>query len=247
MPSTHALFGLAAVLLSGLWLAGCQADHVDIGCGADDDCLANETCDSDTHLCQTRGEEPLLLDDFEDGDSVPSAPEFQIWQHYSYNPSGQDVDSTPSPVAQKDSNYGMEVTFFLEDEANGVNADPGGGIRSLANEAFVDLSRFSRVVFDVAYQATDPDCVPLEFVTVRIACSEHNAVFMLNAEPGSDYETVTLQLKDFSQPFFLPENPEVDWFECFGVADGIDFQFQPRILDGECGAGRLYFDNFSFR
>ena len=188
---------------------------------------------------------PLLLDDFEDLDPYPRDSRFAVWQHYSYNPSGQDVFSWSEGPGDA-SQVSMHLEWRVRDEANGMLDYPGAGLRTGASNVFVDLSQYTQLVLSHRYEAVEGECKPSTAFKVAVFCGEFNTDYAVSVPVSSDWSTAVLPLSSFREPEYLPASG-VSLEECLRVADGINFTSEAELADGECAAGRLLLDTISLQ
>jgi hypothetical protein len=233
-----------------LALAGCTGPTVGVApCTSDADC-AGRVCDAQ-HMCVDQdagGYDPaVLLDDFEDGNAIPSWSAFALWQSYSYNPPGQAVWADFERPG-----FDSNVDQFLEFVLQGLDY-PGAGLRAIAAAGTVDLSRHRNFVFNAKLLSSAPDLADAPRLpagtTVEIAfdCSSVTSSgpggFSVDAivAPSADWRTFTLSLTTFSQPTL--QSVPIDRQACLTLVDGIIFQIQPTLSDGQATSGKLSIDN----
>lgn len=241
---------IARLSLVGLALLGCRARTVGTTeCGSAADCAYGTTCNS-VGECVTESSEPdpFVLDDFEDGDNLPSDSRFAVWQHYSYNPPGRDVYSTPDPSAAIASNFGMRFEWNVINDPDGVPQYPGAGLRTEAatSAAYVDLSALSRVLFAHEYFPNETGCRNIPAFTVAFGCGELGTWFEATVPVSTQWTTATLEFAHFFQQTVGPQ-VDATVTECLALVDDFHFQVQVELPDGYCSAGTLYLDNISFR
>lgn len=187
---------------------------------------------------------PLVVDDFEDGDSLPRDERFAVWQHYSWSPAGQNVYSWVEAPGD-DSNASMHLRWELQDVADGVTMYTGGGLRTIASNAIVDLSRYSRVVLSHRFEASG-SCKPVLAFQVALGCPELETAYVLRVPVSPSWITVSLPFADFAIPDYITDRG-LSMAACLAVADGISFGIGSDLVDGECSTGVLSLDSISFR
>jgi len=176
--------------------------------------------------------DPLLIDDFEDGDTIPAAAQFAPWQCYSFNPGLQPVScGLASPGA--DSNFGQYIRFRLMDPIDGVPNATGAGLRTVVAAGTVDLRAHEKFVSRVALLSDDPalPALPAETaVLVRFGCSQSIGYFNAEITVSASWSTVVVPMSG------VPD-------ACAAVVDGVDYQILPALSDGQETAGVLWIDN----
>jgi hypothetical protein len=191
---------------------------------------------------------PLVVDDFEDGDIVPRDARFQTWESYSWSPGGQDVYYRVGSPAFN-SNYSLHLRWSLLDVADGTTMYTGGGLRSLATNGVVDLSRYTRVVFSHRFEASGGDagaCKTVSDFTVSFGCQELGLAYQVVVPLSDSWTTVTLPLADFAIPDYLTDRG-LPMSDCLALVDGISFGVGGWLVDGECSNGILSLDYIYFR
>lgn len=192
--------------------------------------------------------EPILLDDFEDGDPLPHDERFAGWQHYSFNPPGMEVYSTPSPTAAHDSNGGMLLRWKVTDRANGQSDYPGAGLRTLVANVYIDLSRYERVTFWHRFlpRVGSACAEPAGFMVV-LGCGELGTAFEIQVPTAASWTSAVIDFENLTETTYQPQGktlaeclPLVSDFHVHVIADS-------SLPDGGCLEGTLYFDDFAFR
>jgi len=173
--------------------------------------------------------DPLLIDDFEDGDPIPAAAQFAPWQCYSYNPGYQPVTcGLATPGA--DSNFGQYLAFRLVDPLDGAPNGTGAGLRTVVGAGTVDLAAYTTLVLRVALLSDSPPLPDETVVLVRFGCSRSIGAIAVEIVPTVEWTTVEVPMSD------VPET-------CAAFVDGLDLQIQPALADGQETAGVLWVDS----
>jgi eukaryotic-like serine/threonine-protein kinase len=187
---------------------------------------------------------PILVDDFEDGDKAPSDPRFARWQFFTWNPQEQQVASWLEGPGDG-SNLARHLQWYLVDTPNGKVEYTGAGIRTLASNVYIDLSRYTRIVFSHRYQALG-DCKPSTRVGVSFGCPEYRTAYQAVLPASEEWVTVSVPFRDFEVPEYLqPAGASQD--VCLTVVDGLSFGAFADLEDGECSSGIFSFDSVSLR
>lgn len=193
----------------------------------------------------------LLIDDFEDGNRDPSDMLFWHWQCSSYNSPGTPSASCGVSTPGSYSNYAYAVDFELADSKNGILDYPGILLQSLTM-APLDFSMHANIVFSARLVPRD---TPLpEPVTVRISlnCSTvtqtvepYSGVFSIGnaVQPTSYWQSFKLALSTFIQFDWNRKLVPIDERACTTLVDGIRFDYQPELADGDAAAATFAIDN----
>jgi hypothetical protein len=194
----------------------------------------------------------ILLGDFENGTAQPQDTRFAAYQYYAYNPSFDPSspppgDSLSSPLVQPgyNSNDGLGLNWKVIDPMDGTPNYPGVGVRTMVRTGFVDLSGYDRIVFAQQYQHTG-SCKALQSLTVFISCGELNTSYQGAVAVSPTWTISTLAFKSFVEPPYAPPSGH-SLAECVALADGVVFQAQVDLADGDCASGSLSLDNVEIR
>ena len=194
----------------------------------------------------------ILLGNFEDDTAIPPDPRFAAYQYYAYNPSFDPTAPPPgamlaSPLVSPGdaSNFALGLDWTVVDAPDGVPNYPGVGVRTVVNSGFVDLSGYDRIVFAQLYQHSG-SCKALQNLTVFISCGELNTSYQGTVAVSPTWTTSSLAFKGFIEPTYAPPSGH-SLTECLALADGVVFQAQVDLTDGDCASGNLSLDNIEIR
>jgi len=239
----HAMIGLFASSL-----AACQAREVQLLA-----CSSSSECD-DGESCNAAGEcvpEPLVVDDFEDFDNLPQSAAFAEWLHYSYNPDRQNVAHRVERPGHN-SNGSLLLEWVVLDAPDGGVNGTGAGLVSRSANDYVDLSRFSRLLFSHTYadlyfrDEIAGDCISTPSFRVSFGCREYGAVFEATVYMSQfGWDTANLPWTLFKEPSLPATGVAIE--DCLAYSDGLNFATNTPLEDGQCGSGTLMLDSIAFR
>jgi hypothetical protein len=212
----------------------------------------------------------LLIDDFEDGNRVPSDLQFGPWRCYTFGDSDTPEPkcgvSTPGYMSQ----HGYHLDFELVDTANGRPDYPGVSLESqtvakydagpLGSVTAFDASRYGAIVFSVMLAARDQQFPRPVIVLVNLDCGgvsdqpePNDGVFAISLgaelnEPIDGWHTFSLDLSKFVQFPWAKDQLAIDRDLCIQRVDGMGFVYQLEYaigdasVDGQSVAGTLTID-----
>jgi hypothetical protein len=203
----------------------------------------------------TSGAQSIKVDDFEDGDSLPSSSLFGIWECYAF----QDVQPPPkcSLTAGIDNGVGLSIEFVLQIPA-GYTDLIGVGYGMLRSPNLSDTQQpldgtsWHRIDFDAKFIANDPESDDVSNVRVQLPCialrtssaPSRFAYSIERTEPlGRDWSHHSVAIEQFAPPAW--STVRIDRHECLAVLDGVFFNIQaPSSLnDGHLASGSMTIDN----
>ncbi len=204
----------------------------------------------------------LLIDDFEDGNRVPSDLQFGPWRCATWgaSPSPKCGSSTPGYLTE----HGFYVDFVLTDAPNGKLDYPGVSLTTLTVSEF-DASPYHSLVFSVslaphAQPLVQPVIVLVELrcggISDKVAAASDILAIGLGAElkePTGDWHTFSLDLSRFVQFAWAKEQLAIDRNLCIQRVDGIEFTYQlayavgDASVDGESVAATMTIDKVYFQ
>jgi hypothetical protein len=258
-----------------LWLcvAGCEAplvravDCAASDCGDQGPCSGG-SCDDASGAGEPDAVAPLVVDDFEDADPLPST-DFDVWIGHTYNPGGQYARLSFQGPGH-DSSGAMYLDWRVDDAADGRQAFPGAGLETHALNVPIDLSHYSTLSFAQRFEpgidvtdADDPassgldECTTERLLTVITECDDYPGAPPLDESgrpPGYEsqvqlsatWATTQIALDELHEPTWRPETG-VPLSGCLSATTGLYFQLQTGLGDGQCSAGRLVLDDITFR
>jgi hypothetical protein len=199
----------------------------------------------------------FLIDNFEDGDDVPSTELLGRWECYTYNPDTQPVTCGIGPGI--DGGMGLFAQFNLQDPPNDMNDNGGAALSTFTTGAPLDLRPYRDLVISAQIiQGAPPLPTQNLNVSVELGCADTAPL----VDPGLvGYVDVAQGLKlDFNAPwatFHLPmsgfEQPEWETSrfaggaaECLARVENFAVTVTPNLTDGQAGSGTLRIDNIQF-
>jgi hypothetical protein len=200
------------------------------------------------------GAAALEIDDFEDGDQVPSSALFDGWDCFEFE------DAAPRPACLTkapgfQSQRAESLTFELGAPLNGDDSSVGAGIGVLAPIlAAVDFGDWQRLRFDAKFEPSALAAADATPVWIRVKCKDvaSGSVpggFMIQEQVilGRDWSSVSrgwrrdpaapLAQPGFEQPVF--QTIAIDAADCLATVSGLTFEIQR--TDGQ--PGTLTLDN----
>src|SRR5215471_3503847 len=128
--------------------------------------------------------DPILIDDFEDGNGQPSDPRFGQWEFTTFNANPQTSD-----LGLVQPGYGskwcMRGDWVVTDMPDGKLNYPGflAVTRVLGS---MDLTPYTHINFAHRYQHVG-SCIALQFVQVEIGCTELDSSFYAHVPVSSTW------------------------------------------------------------
>jgi hypothetical protein len=210
------------------------------------------------------GDGTFVIDDFEDGDTLPATPLLDRWACDTFNPdTGQDPDQTVScglETPGHDSQYGLSAVFALHDGTE-VNPDgtpagteyAGAGLQTMVDTAALDLTSYAALVFDIKVEFEDAP-PPMTGVDVQLGCNSvtpsntanvgqlyFDLWYPIAATPS--WQNVKIPLSSFTQ-----RQDELNLFadgakSCLAVIDSIRFEVVEPLTFGQSGSGVIHIDD----
>ena len=210
------------------------------------------------------GDGTFVIDDFEDGDTLPASPLLDRWVCYTFSSEAvQDPEQTVScglETPGDNSHFGLSAVFELHDGTE-VNPDgtpagtdyAGAGLQTMVDSAALDLTSYATLVFDikVEFEEAPP---PLTGVDVQLGC---NSVKPSNtANVGQLYfdlwhpiaATPSWQHVEIPLSSFTQRQDELNLFadgakSCLAVIDNIRFEIVEPLTFGQSGSGVIHVDD----
>jgi hypothetical protein len=217
----------------------------------------------------------LLIDDFEDGNRVPSDLQFGPWRCYSYGDSSMPAAKCGVATPGYMSLHGYYVDFELVDTANGKSDYPGVSLRSQTVAKYdagqhgsvtaFDASQYGAIVFSVMLAPRDQPLARPVIVMVDLGCGgvsdqpePSDGVFAISLgaelnEPIDGWHTFSLDLSKFIQFPWAKQRLAIDRDLCVQRVDGIQFSYQLEYaigdasVDGQSAAATMTFDKVYFQ
>ena len=201
----------------------------------------------------------LEVDDFEDGDNVPSSSLFATWRCETL--SGPPRASCGSVAPGFGGGMAEAVRFELTDPANGVTDYTGVLLEVATRLDPVDLRGYDELAFSAKFErapsggaSLDPGAEgsdPADFF-VQLVC---DAVGQSGALPygswleyaipiGPEWSSPSVELDELVRPDFVVN---FDRLDCLANVEAVVFLLGPELADGETLAGTLTLDEISLR
>jgi hypothetical protein len=211
--------------------------------------IASSGC-FDVHMVDASA---LLIDDFDDGDFLPADPAFGAWVCFAFNPQKSTGYSCDHDTGYQ-SDYALFVQASIDDPPDGVQQNGGAGLATHGNSA-QDFSRFRQMMFSAELVSGNPPLPSNAELKVELGCSntpttDHQAHSNLAVVQDVDYKTYwqthTLEMGDFSLPFYFGTQLVGGPASCLGRIDSITFSVNANLPDGQSGTFTLHVDDISF-
>jgi hypothetical protein len=200
------------------------------------------------------GPPALEIDDFEDGDDVPSSSAFKTWR----------CETTPGPPrvscsAQApgfESGLAEVIRFEIEDPANGAIDYPAVMLQAPARLGTLDLGSYERLAFSAKLERlpryrveSDPAGEDLADVSLFVQLLCHGV-----APPGAlpygswiesfilvrpEWSSTSIALVELVRPSYVAN---FAWRDCIASVEGLQFVLAPDLRDGQAMAGTLSID-----
>jgi len=203
---------------------------------------------------------PLLIDDFDSGDALPTDRHFDQWRCGKYNPDTTNgCECNYDPMAYHSPPYSIHLTAAIVETEKGRNAGVQLYTQAVASE---DLSHLSQIAFSVMLELpTRPISLDPAVLYLELHCSlapalgtapaeeryVHHPVEYTNA-PGWQSFIVALTQKNFSPPnTWKWSEIEGGLPTCLERVDGIHFSVNPQLAVGAAGNVDLRLDDIYFQ
>ena len=199
----------------------------------------------------------VMIDDFDDGDFVPTMPELGYWECYLYNPP-KNRDYHCDHAEGYLSAYSLFVEFSVDDAPDGVQQYPGAGFLSFGESGILlDVTRYREIVFSLKVVSPDSSIPTEARVNVELQCrtveSETGApppygfYLQQGVQPSGEWSTRTLSVANFGAQTDTDLHIKGGTQACLRAIDGIAINVQSNLKDGRSGRGTFFIDGLSFR
>jgi hypothetical protein len=200
------------------------------------------------------GDGHFVIDDFEDGDTLPKAtPLFTQWNCFTFNPYiGQDPAQsvncgleTPGDA----SGYALFAAFTLHDPPDSI-LQYGGAALATETYPMVDFNGYHNLVFSL--RVDRGNLPPAAFAHVVLDCN--SVIAESPKKPGENFavdqqivatdtwSTFKLELSKFTQPLWQLNRFASGIQTCLAVIDGVNFQVDGQLADGQSAYGVIHID-----
>ena len=198
----------------------------------------------------------LEIDDFEDGDQVPSSDRFDTWECFEYEAAVPQPSCRTTAPGSQASQRAEAMTFELGAPLNGDDSSVGAGMGVLAPiVAPVDVSPWQQLSFDAKLEPSDPAVSDPTRVWIRLKCRDvaNGSVpggFMIQQQVlmGREWSTFRRELRydpadPLAQPGFVQPGFQmailIDPADCLTLVSEVTLEVQR--ADGR--PGTLTIDN----
>jgi hypothetical protein len=184
----------------------------------------------------------LDVDDFEDGDAVPSNPRFASWgcETYPGTPHVSCVSSSPgfrSEVAET-------VRFEIQDPADAKTDHPGVLLQAPLRLGTLDLGAYTSLMFSAKLEVDSPVPPNGSRLYVRLRCDGvgEGSFVETSVLVGLEWSSPAIALEAFVRPGYVVD---FDRLACVASVEALEFDIHPDLFDGESMAGTLTIDEIS--
>lgn len=192
----------------------------------------------------------LQIDDFEDGDQLPSDPTFSSWSCGTYP--GPPRISCDASVPGLGSGLARELRFQIQDPADGVVDHPGMFLQTTHRVGTLDLSAYEHMSVSAKLQSDAPSVPGASRLYVRLRC---DGIGPSGAQPegywletsvqvGSDWSSFTLPLANFLRPNYVVSFSRR---ECIAALEALEFDLHPDLPEGGAMLATLTIDEISLQ
>lgn len=193
----------------------------------------------------------VLIDDFDDGDFVPTMLELDAWQCYAFNPR-----TNPNYHCDHDegfaSPYSLFVDFYVEDTPDDTQQFGGAGLTTSTMNGPIDLTPYRDLILSLRLRSGTP-AIPSEAVVyIELYCrtvpSESGAAvsdfyIVQPVTPTGDWSTLRLALTNWGPPPWQTEHIKGGTQACLRAVDSISISLAAQLKDGQAGRGTFFIDN----
>jgi hypothetical protein len=194
---------------------------------------------------------PLVIDDFDDGDTFPADPTFDAWSCYAVMASEQPTCMITSPgTGYGGTGRALELQAAITDPMNGLQDHGGAALQTRASTT-VDFSHFNALTFDYSI---DSGTLPIgALLYAELGCStvlasdgsNPKTLYILHSVPTTTrgWNQATLSLNEFGPPQWVPLGIKGGAPACLSAVDSIRFSIDADLIDGGSASFTLTIDN----
>lgn len=197
----------------------------------------------------------VTLDDFNDGDLVPSSGLFDAWDCYQFNPE----PSVPncSLVSEPDGTDAYSLSLDLTGPPAPTDAGIGAGMSLLRRAGTVDLSAYKHLHVRAKVDVGSPPLPTAAKFEIGIVCTTVNGgsgsgtwlpmvvrdyTILDEFQPANDWRSLTVGLHELTPPDWLKtQTPSAS--DCLKVVDIIHFEVSSSFDVDQHGTGSLAIDD----
>jgi hypothetical protein len=197
----------------------------------------------------------LILDDFEDGNSVPTNDLFDNWDCYQFN--SEPAVPVCSFVAGADSNLAYSLKFDLSGPAVPSDNGIGAGMTLWRQAGTVDLSQYQRLHANAKVDAGSPPLPVSARFEIAVVCTTVNRgsgsgtwlpmvvedYTILSEFPSpNDWRSLTVALHELMPPDWL-KTQDPSAADCLKVVDFVHFEVSSPFDVNQHATGSLTIDD----
>lgn len=203
------------------------------------------------------GQGVFVIDDFEDGDTLPKTSLFDRWECFTFNPDvGQDPEQTVScdvePQPGDQSAFGLFARFKLHGGASpGAHVYPGATLFTQAANAAVDFTGYRALVFNIRVEQSDPPPPDVMF-DVQLGCNSVRAEhdngqqyfdLVQGISPDPTWQPTPLLLSNFTQRADETNHFAGGPHACLALVDSVRFEIVGNFSSGQSESGVIHIDD----
>jgi hypothetical protein len=197
---------------------------------------------------------PLVIDDFDDGDLLPTDRRFDQWRCLAFNPSTNQNYGCDHDLGDN-SPHSLVLTATIADALNGTQDHGGAGLYT-KTDVPEDFSRFHALVFSDMLESGNPPIPSNALLYMELGCSTAHAddgstPGDLYVNQGASYknywQTIRLGLSSFSSPPWQDRHLQGGPAACLASVDSIHITVDAQLPDGQTGRFILHVDDIYFQ
>jgi hypothetical protein len=215
-------------------------------------CLLLVACFDVREVAVKLGPLPLEIDDFEDGDDLPSSSLFANW-HCEAGP-GPPASCAPQPPGFE-SGLAEAVMFEIEDPLNQATDYPGVLLEAPAQLGTLDLSSYESLAFSAKFEPTPAaeetsSADTTLFLQLRCdgvgtsGAQSDGSWIETSTSVGPEWSSPTLALSKFARPSYVISFSKE---ECMARVEALQFILAPDLPDGGQLSGTLSIDQVTLQ
>jgi hypothetical protein len=184
---------------------------------------------------------PLLIDNFEDGDRVPSSSLFSAWTCLGSEPEQSVSCQTAEGLGSTGS---RSLRYQFTDVPDAALDDPEAVLRS-GSRIKLDISGYEKLVFSARHVTESTPPPRRTLLSAVLFCSDDAFAepygIESSVQPTAEWQTFALPLVDFVAPSW--EKRSIDAVYCSMTLEYLYFLVRPTLNDGESVTGQLWLDD----
>jgi len=195
------------------------------------------------------GPRELVIDDFEDGDQLPTDPTFSTWSCGTYP--GPPRISCNASAPGFEGGHAQQARFEIRDPADGVVDHPGMVLQTSHSLGTLDLSSYEHILFSARLESDAPAVPGASRLYVRLRCdgigpsgAPEGYWIETSVQVGTDWSSFTLPLTELVRPNYVPSFSRRD---CVAAVESLGFDLHPDLPEGGSMVATLTIDEISLQ